>query len=171
MGKAVKAAANLLDGTASSLSTMLRQYPLSRLAILLYLFFIHAYIYYLLGGARHKLANLQLLIQLRALTCPPFEHVVLLHAKHLHVTPGELIPPDRVLACAFVRMQAGCSAWSRTSRWRRHVRWRSHTTAWAWASMHAASRKGRVTAGLAPQALLLLQRLPLLGSAAARPLE
>lgn len=49
VGKAVKAAASLLDSTASSLSMLLRQYPLGRLAVLLYLLFIHAYIYYLLG--------------------------------------------------------------------------------------------------------------------------
>lgn len=49
VGKAVKAAANLLDGTASTAAWFLRQYPLGRLAVFGYLLLLHLYLYMLLA--------------------------------------------------------------------------------------------------------------------------
>lgn len=49
VGKAVKAAANLLDSTASTVSFLLRQYPLARLGVFAYLLLIHLYVYFLLA--------------------------------------------------------------------------------------------------------------------------
>ncbi|PNH03320.1 Golgin candidate 1 [Tetrabaena socialis] len=47
VGKAVKAAANFLDSTASTTSFVLRQYPLARLCLFAYVALIHLYLYML----------------------------------------------------------------------------------------------------------------------------
>jgi uncharacterized membrane protein len=49
VGKAVKAAANFVDKAAVTASFLLRQYPLVRVIIFVYLVFIHMYLYYLTG--------------------------------------------------------------------------------------------------------------------------
>jgi hypothetical protein len=53
VGTAVKAAANLVDRTASSVAHMLRQYPLARLAAFMYLAAIHLYVYWLTLRMQH----------------------------------------------------------------------------------------------------------------------
>lgn len=45
VGAGVKAMASAVDRTASSLSTLLRRYPLGRLLLLVYVIFIHVYMY------------------------------------------------------------------------------------------------------------------------------
>ncbi|KAG2445585.1 hypothetical protein HXX76_000197 [Chlamydomonas incerta] len=49
VGKAVKAAANFLDSTASTTSYVLRQYPLVRLGVFAYVVLIHLYVYLLIA--------------------------------------------------------------------------------------------------------------------------
>lgn len=49
VGKAVKAAANFLDSTASTTSYVLRQYPLARLGVFAYVVLIHLYVYLLIA--------------------------------------------------------------------------------------------------------------------------
>lgn len=49
VGRAVKAAANLLDSTASTASFLLRQYPLVRLGAAAYLGLLHLYVYLLIA--------------------------------------------------------------------------------------------------------------------------
>ncbi|GFR43693.1 hypothetical protein Agub_g4802 [Astrephomene gubernaculifera] len=49
VGKAVKAAANFLDGTASTTAFVLRQYPLARLVVFGYVVLIHLYVYLLIA--------------------------------------------------------------------------------------------------------------------------
>ncbi|EFJ50911.1 hypothetical protein VOLCADRAFT_88320 [Volvox carteri f. nagariensis] len=49
VGRAVKAAANFLDSTASTTSFVLRQYPLARVAVFLYAVLIHLYVYFLIA--------------------------------------------------------------------------------------------------------------------------
>ncbi|GIL70478.1 hypothetical protein Vretimale_3625 [Volvox reticuliferus] len=49
VGRAVKAAANFLDSTASTTSFVLRQYPLARLAVFMYAVLIHLYVYFLIA--------------------------------------------------------------------------------------------------------------------------
>ncbi|GLI58809.1 hypothetical protein VaNZ11_000575 [Volvox africanus] len=49
VGRAVKAAANFLDSTASTTSFVLRQYPLARLAVFMYAVLIHLYVYLLIA--------------------------------------------------------------------------------------------------------------------------
>uniref|UniRef100_A0A7S0WHB5 ABC transporter domain-containing protein n=1 Tax=Chlamydomonas leiostraca TaxID=1034604 RepID=A0A7S0WHB5_9CHLO len=53
VGKAVKAAAQLVDRTASTAAFVLRQYPLARLAVLGYLVLIHGYLYVMTATMQH----------------------------------------------------------------------------------------------------------------------
>lgn len=48
VGKAVRTGAQVLDNTASKVVFLLRQYPLWRLGVFAYLFFIHLYCYLLI---------------------------------------------------------------------------------------------------------------------------
>lgn len=49
LGGAVQATANFLDSTAASAAQLLRQQPLARLAVFLYIVLIHLYVYFLLA--------------------------------------------------------------------------------------------------------------------------
>lgn len=49
LGGAVQATANFLDTTAASASQLLRQQPLARLIVFLYIVLIHLYVYFLLA--------------------------------------------------------------------------------------------------------------------------
>lgn len=57
VGKAVKAAANFVDKTASTVSFVLRQYPLVRLAALAYLLLMHLYLYIMTARMQHQLID------------------------------------------------------------------------------------------------------------------
>jgi hypothetical protein len=54
LGGAVKATANFLDTTAASASQLLRQQPLARLIVFLYLVLIHLYVYFLLARMQRQ---------------------------------------------------------------------------------------------------------------------
>jgi hypothetical protein len=54
LGGAVQATANFLDTTAASATQLLRQQPLVRLAVFLYLVLIHLYVYFLLARMQRQ---------------------------------------------------------------------------------------------------------------------
>jgi hypothetical protein len=54
LGGAVKATANFLDTTAASASQLLRQQPLARLIVFLYIVLIHLYVYFLLARMQRQ---------------------------------------------------------------------------------------------------------------------
>ncbi|WIA09344.1 hypothetical protein OEZ85_008751 [Tetradesmus obliquus] len=54
LGGAVQATANFLDTTAASATQLLRQQPLARLAVFLYLGLIHLYVYFLLARMQRQ---------------------------------------------------------------------------------------------------------------------
>jgi hypothetical protein len=58
LGGAVKATANFLDTTAASASQLLRQQPLARLAVFLYVVLIHLYVYFLLARMQRQALSL-----------------------------------------------------------------------------------------------------------------
>ena len=75
LGGAVQATANFLDTTAASASQLLRQQPLARLIVFLYIVLIHLYVYFLL--ARMQKQALLLVSQQDKLTGVGPEHMVL----------------------------------------------------------------------------------------------
>lgn len=54
LGGAVQATANFLDRTAASASQLLRQQPLARLIVFLYIVLIHLYVYFLLARMQRQ---------------------------------------------------------------------------------------------------------------------
>lgn len=54
LGGAVQATANFLDTTAASASQLLRQQPLARLIVFLYIVLIHLYVYFLLARMQRQ---------------------------------------------------------------------------------------------------------------------
>lgn len=85
LGGAVQATARFLDTTAASASQLLRQQPLARLVVFLYIVLIHLYVYFLL--ARMQKQALQLFTQQdKALGIGP-EHV------SMQVPPAAVLPP------------------------------------------------------------------------------
>lgn len=54
LGGAVQATANFLDRTAASASQLLRQQPLARLIVFLYVVLIHLYVYFLLARMQRQ---------------------------------------------------------------------------------------------------------------------
>lgn len=54
LGSAVQATANFLDTTAASATQLLRQQPLVRLGVFLYLILIHVYVYFLLARMQRQ---------------------------------------------------------------------------------------------------------------------
>ncbi|GAX74656.1 hypothetical protein CEUSTIGMA_g2104.t1 [Chlamydomonas eustigma] len=76
VGRAVKAAAKLLDSTASTASFMLRQYPLARLLAFAYLFLIHLYVYFLIARLQGRAVGLEV------------------SSPHIGVAATQLLPPS-----------------------------------------------------------------------------
>lgn len=75
LGGAVKATANFLDTTAASASQLLRQQPLARLIVFLYIVLIHLYVYFLLAR-----------MQKQALLLLPQDHVTGVGPEHVTTT-------------------------------------------------------------------------------------
>lgn len=59
VGKVVRYAAKMLDSGAATASTVLRRYPVGRLAIFLYILFIHVYVYFLTGYLQRVVGRLE----------------------------------------------------------------------------------------------------------------
>jgi hypothetical protein len=91
LGGAVKATANFLDTTAASASQLLRQQPLARLIVFLYIVLIHLYVYFLL--ARMQRQALLLVSQDHATGVGP-EHV----AMQVQVPPAPVLTPAMPVA-------------------------------------------------------------------------
>jgi hypothetical protein len=56
----VKVGAKFLDATASTVATVLRQYPLWRLAVFAYVVFVHIFIYLLINRLQRRALNVEL---------------------------------------------------------------------------------------------------------------